>query len=160
MIPSQISFNTLPVNATYASETTVDTQKFSDILYSAGCSLKDLAYLSRCLASIHPTIAKNIYETENLSDQKLLHIDCRSTNEIKINIFFGQQREGLIEISSDTVIFSILSSLIDSTISKFQHQNPVNGSEILTYCMRIILIKSLLSRKMACVIARRNKTFD
>lgn len=34
MIPSQISFNTLPVNATYASETTVDTQKFSDILYS------------------------------------------------------------------------------------------------------------------------------
>ncbi len=63
------------------------TQKFSDILYSAGCSLKDLAYLSRCLASIHPTIAKNIYETENLSDQKLLHIDCRSTNEIKINIF-------------------------------------------------------------------------
>jgi hypothetical protein len=85
MIPSQISFNTLPVNATYASETTVDTQKFSDILYSAGCSLKDLAYLSRCLASIHPTIAKNIYETENLSDQKLLHIDCRSTNEIKIN---------------------------------------------------------------------------
>lgn len=90
--------------------------------------LKDLAYLSRCLASIHPTIAKNIYETENLSDQKLLHIDCRSTNEIKINIFFGQQREGLIEISSDTVIFSILSSLIDSTISKFQHQNPVNGS--------------------------------
>ena len=134
MIPSQISFNTLPVNATYASETTVDTQKFSDILYSAGCSLKDpvsythLAYLSRCLASIHPTIAKNIYETENLSDQKLLHIDCRSTNEIKINIFFGQQREGLIEISSDTVIFSILSSLIDSTISKFQHQNPVNGS--------------------------------
>ena len=127
MIPSQISFNTLPVNATYASETTVDTQKFSDILYSAGCSLKDLAYLSRCLASIHPTIAKNIYETENLSDQKLLHIDCRSTNEIKINIFFGQQREGLIEISSDTVIFSILSSLIDSAISKFQHQNPVNG---------------------------------
>ena len=111
MIPSQISFNTLPVNATYASETTVDTQKFSDILYSAGCSLKDLAY-----------------ETENLSDQKLLHIDCRSTNEIKINIFFGQQREGLIEISSDTVIFSILSSLIDSAISKFQHQNPVNGS--------------------------------
>lgn len=160
MIPSQISFNTLPVNATYASETTVDTQKFSDILYSAGCSLKDLAYLSRCLASIHPTIAKNIYETENLSDQKLLHIDCRSTNEIKINIFFGQQREGLIEISSDTVIFSILSSLIDSTISKFQHQNPVNGSVNLTYCMRIILIKSLLSRKMACVIARRNKTFD
>lgn len=58
MIPSQISFNTLPVNATYASETTVDTQKFSDILYSAGYSLKDLAYLSRCLASIHPTIAK------------------------------------------------------------------------------------------------------
>ncbi|HFO8023221.1 TPA: hypothetical protein ACHKHV_005201, partial [Escherichia coli] len=55
MIPSQISFNTLPVNATYASEPTVDTQKFSDILYSAGCSLKDLAYLSRCLASIHPT---------------------------------------------------------------------------------------------------------
>ena len=102
--------------------------KFSDILYSAGCSLKDLAYLSRCLASIHPTIAKNIYETENLSDQKLLHIDCRSTNEIKINIFFGQQREGLIEINSDTVIFSILSSLIDSAISKFQHQNPVNGS--------------------------------
>ncbi|HAN2453587.1 TPA: hypothetical protein IEQ27_005125, partial [Escherichia coli] len=96
MIPSQISFNTLPVNATYASETTVDTQKFSDILYSAGCSLKDMAYLSRCLASIHPTLAKNIYETENLSDQKLLHIDCRSTNEIKINIFFGQQREGLI----------------------------------------------------------------
>ncbi|MCV5656220.1 hypothetical protein OFN54_33275, partial [Escherichia coli] len=42
--------------------------------------------------------------------------------------FFGQQREGLIEISSDTVIFSILSSLIDSAISKFQHQNPVNGS--------------------------------
>ena len=128
MIPSQISFNTLPVNATYASETTVDTQKFSDILYSAGCSLKDLAYLSRCLASIHPTIAKNIYETENLSDQKLLHIDCRSTNEIKINIFFGQQREGLIEINSDTVIFSMLSSLIDSAISKFQHQIPVNGS--------------------------------
>lgn len=126
--PSQISFNTLPVNATYASETTVDTQKFSDILYSAGCSLKDLAYLSRCLASIHPTIAKNIYETENLSDQKLLHIDCRSTNEIKINIFFGQQREGLIEINSDTVIFPILSSLIDSAISKFQHQIPVNGS--------------------------------
>ncbi|MGV7148564.1 hypothetical protein ACWA34_14555, partial [Escherichia coli] len=60
--------------------------------------------------------------------QKLLHIDCRSTNEIKINIFFGQQREGLIEISSDTVIFSILSSLIDSAISKFQHQNSVNGS--------------------------------
>lgn len=93
-----------------------------------GCSLKDMAYLSRCLASIHPTLAKNIYETENLSDQKLLHIDCRSTNEIKINIFLGQQREGLIEISSDTVIFSILSSLIDSAISKFQHQNPVNGS--------------------------------
>ena len=145
MIPSQISFNTLPVNATYASETTVDTQKFSDILYSAGCSLKDLAYLSRCLASIHPTIAKNIYETENLSDQKLLHIDCRSTNEIKINIFFGQQREGLIEINSDTVIFPILSSLIDSAISKFQHQ-------ILTYCMRIILIKSLLSRKWPALL--------
>ena len=71
---------------------------------------------------------QNIYETENLSDQKLLHIDCRSTNEIKINIFFGQQREGLIEINSDTVIFPILSSLIDSAISKFQHQIPVNGS--------------------------------
>ena len=60
--------------------------------------------------------------------KKLLHIDCRSTNEIKINIFFGQQREVLIEINSDTVIFSILSSLIDSAISKFQHQIPVNGS--------------------------------
>ncbi len=36
MIPSEVFFNTLPVNATYASETTVDTQKFSDILYSAG----------------------------------------------------------------------------------------------------------------------------
>ncbi|EOQ0369876.1 TPA: hypothetical protein ACHJ1K_004278, partial [Escherichia coli] len=35
---------------------------------------------------------------------------------------------GLIEINSDTVIFSILSSLIDSAISKFQHQIPVNGS--------------------------------
>lgn len=160
MIPSQISFNTLPVNATDASETTVDTQKFSEILYSAGCSLKDLAYLNRCLASLHPTIAKNIYETENLSDQKLLHIDCRSTNEIKINIFFGQQREGLIEISSDTVIFSILSSLIDSAISKFQHQIPLTVQLILNYCMRIILIKSTLSRKMAYVIARRNKTFD
>ncbi len=109
---------------------------------------------------ITPTIAKNIYETENLSDQKLLHIDCRSTNEIKINIFFGQQREGLIEISSDTVIFSILSSLIDSAISKFQHQIPLTVQLILNYCMRIILIKSTLSRKMAYVIARRNKTFD
>ena len=128
MTPSQLSFNTLPVNATCTSEITVNTQKFSDILYSAGCSLKDLAYLSRCLASIHPTIAKNIYETENLSDQKLLHIDCRSTNEIKINIFFGQQREGLIEISSDTVIFSILSSLIDSAISEHRHQITVNDS--------------------------------
>ena len=94
----------------------------------SGVFPKGSAYLSRCLASIHPTIAKNIYETENLSDQKLLHIDCRSTNEIKINIFFGQQREGLIEINSDTVIFSMLSSLIDSAISKFQHQIPVNGS--------------------------------
>ncbi|EGB71379.1 hypothetical protein ERFG_02725 [Escherichia coli TW10509] len=93
-----------------------------------GYSLKDLAYLSRCLASLHPTLAKNIYETENLSDQKLLHIDCRSTNEIKINIFFGQQREGLIEISSDTVIFSILSSLIDSAISEHRHQITVNDS--------------------------------
>lgn len=102
--------------------------KFSDILYSVGYSLKDLAYLSRCLASLHPTLAKNIYETENLSDQKLLYIDCRSTNEIKINIFFGQQREGLIEISSDTVIFSILSSLIDSAISEHRHQITINDS--------------------------------
>ncbi|EGO8032030.1 TPA: hypothetical protein N6M36_003371 [Escherichia coli] len=128
MIPSQLSFNTLPVNATCTSEITVNTQKFSDILYSVGYSLKDLAYLSRCLASLHPTLAKNIYETENLSDQKLLYIDCRSTNEIKINIFFGQQREGLIEISSDTVIFSILSSLIDSAISEHRHQITVNDS--------------------------------
>ncbi|CAD6087579.1 hypothetical protein VSP53_15750 [Escherichia coli] len=128
MTPSQLSFNTLPVNATCTSEITVNTQKFSDILYSVGYSLKDLAYLSRCLASLHPTLAKNIYETENLSDQKLLHIDCRSTNEIKINIFFGQQREGLIEISSDTVIFSILSSLIDSAISEHRHQITVNDS--------------------------------
>ncbi|ELV9247723.1 hypothetical protein SHT86_000988 [Escherichia coli] len=128
MPPSQLSFNTLPVNATCTSEITVNTQKFSDILYSVGYSLKDLAYLSRCLASLHPTLAKNIYETENLSDQKLLHIDCRSTNEIKINIFFGQQREGLIEISSDTVIFSILSSLIDSAISEHRHQITVNDS--------------------------------
>ncbi|EMX1422768.1 hypothetical protein AAGH31_000265 [Escherichia coli] len=128
MTPSQLSFNTLPVNATCTSEITVNTQKFSDILYSVGYSLKDLAYLSRCLASLHPTLAKNIYETENLSDQKLLHIDCRSTNEIKINIFFGQQREGLIEISSDTVIFSILSSLIDSAISEHRHQITINDS--------------------------------
>lgn len=128
MTPSQLSFNTLPVNATCTSEITVNTQKFSDILYSVGYSLKDLAYLSRCLASLHPTLAKNIYETENLSDQKLLYIDCRSTNEIKINIFFGQQREGLIEISSDTVIFSILSSLIDSAISEHRHQITVNDS--------------------------------
>lgn len=128
MTPSQLSFNTLPVNATCTSEITVNTQKLSDILYSVGYSLKDLAYLSRCLASLHPTLAKNIYETENLSDQKLLHIDCRSTNEIKINIFFGQQREGLIEISSDTVIFSILSSLIDSAISEHRHQITVNDS--------------------------------
>ena len=128
MTPSQLSFNTLPVNATCTSGITVNTQKFSDILYSVGYSLKDLAYLSRCLASLHPTLAKNIYETENLSDQKLLHIDCRSTNEIKINIFFGQQREGLIEISSDTVIFSILSSLIDSAISEHRHQITVNDS--------------------------------
>ncbi|MFN0669967.1 hypothetical protein ACKWMP_03920 [Escherichia coli] len=128
MTPSQLSFNTLPVNATCTSEITVNTQKFSDILYSVGYSLKDLAYLSRCLASLHPTLAKNIYETENLSDQKLLYIDCRSTNEIKINIFFGQQREGLIEISSDTVIFSILSSLIDSAISEHRHQITINDS--------------------------------
>ncbi|EGO6582312.1 hypothetical protein ACNEMQ_000357 [Escherichia coli] len=128
MIPSQISFNTLPVNATCTSEITVNTQKFSDILYSVGYSLKDLAYLSRCLASLHPTLAKNIYETENLSDQKLLYIDCRSTNEIKINIFLGQKREELIEISSDTVIFSILSSLIDSAISEHRHQITVNDS--------------------------------
>lgn len=128
MTPSQLSFNTLPVNATCTSEITVNTQKFSDILYSVGYSLKDLAYLSRCLASLHPTLAKHIYETENLSDQKLLYIDCRSTNEIKINIFFGQQREGLIEISSDTVIFSILSSLIDSAISEHRHQITINDS--------------------------------
>ncbi|HCP1732966.1 TPA: hypothetical protein OCY52_004500 [Escherichia coli] len=128
MTPSQLSFNTLPVNATCTSEITVNTQKFSDILYSVGYSLKDLAYLSRCLASLHPTLAKNIYETENLSVQKLLYIDCRSTNEIKINIFFGQQREGLIEISSDTVIFSILSSLIDSAISEHRHQITINDS--------------------------------
>ena len=133
MTPSQLSFNTLPVNATCTSEITVNTQKFSDILYSVGYSLKDLAYLSRCLASLHPTLAKNIYETENLSDQKLLHIDCRSTNEIKINIFFGQQREGLIEISSDTVIFSILSSLIYSAISEYRllfAVNDLNNSEL------------------------------
>ena len=99
--------------------------KFSDILYSAGCSLKDLAYLSRCLASIHPTIAKNIYETENLSDQKLLHIDCRSTNEIKINIFFGQQREGLIEISSDTVIFRYCLHWLTPPFLNFNTKTPL-----------------------------------
>ncbi|AHA63684.1 Hypothetical protein Asd1617_00857 [Shigella dysenteriae 1617] len=88
MIPSQISFNTLPVNATYASEPTVDTQKFSDILYSAGCSLKDMAYLSRCLASIHPTLAKNIYETL-VSDFNARLTGLISVSELKNQLIRG-----------------------------------------------------------------------
>ncbi|QJF86849.1 hypothetical protein HHJ55_16880 [Escherichia coli] len=70
MIPSQISFNTLPVNATYASETTVDTQKFSDILYSAG--VPKGSGLSEQMSGINTSdYRQNIYETENLSDQKI-----------------------------------------------------------------------------------------
>ncbi|AUS64785.1 hypothetical protein CXP54_03690 [Escherichia albertii] len=84
--------------------------------------------MKRCLASLHPTLAKNIYETENLSDHRLIHIDCRSINKIKINIFFGQEPEASTEITFDSDFFPVLHSIIKSTIYNLSERKPVNNS--------------------------------
>lgn len=68
MIPSQISFNTLPVNATYASETTVDTQ--NSLTSSTQRGVPKGSGLSEQMSGINTSdYRQNIYETENLSDQ-------------------------------------------------------------------------------------------
>ncbi len=73
MIPSQISFNTLPVNQ-HTLQRQQLTHKNSLTSSTHGVFPKGSG-LSEQMSGINTSaIAKNIYETENLSDQKLLHI--------------------------------------------------------------------------------------